>query len=197
MFCYDNKFTYPVYLSDQKFELYGFVVDIRWTQISLCVYQRFWQVHVSVKLKIKVRNIFVSVVYSILVVKNFSIKHRTDCLVTNGKQSVKLKSSTIKFKNYFKQLPVPFKIYADFECILKKVKSDIIECDSNSSYTRKCKDYISCSLAYKVVCLDNKFSKKVVLYSGNNDVYKFMEPILNNCNYCRKVIEFQLIGAVM
>ena len=26
-------------------------------------------------------------------------------------------------KNYFKQLPVPFKIYVDFECILKGFKS--------------------------------------------------------------------------
>ena len=42
------------------------------------------------------------------------IEHRTDCLVINGKLSVKLKSETIKFKNYFKQLPVPFKVYADF-----------------------------------------------------------------------------------
>ena len=47
-------------------------------------------------------------------------EHRTDSLVINGKQSVKLKSGTIKFKNYFKQLPVPFKTYADFECIFKK-----------------------------------------------------------------------------
>ena len=42
-----------------------------------------------VKLKIKVRNIFVGVVYSVLVVKNFLIEHRADCLVINGKQSVK------------------------------------------------------------------------------------------------------------
>ena len=41
----------------------------------------------------------------------------------NGKQSVKLKSGSISFKNYFQQFPVPFKIYADFECILKGVRS--------------------------------------------------------------------------
>ena len=35
----------------------------------------------------------------------------------NGKKSVKLKSSLIKFKNYSRQIPVPFKIYADFQCI--------------------------------------------------------------------------------
>ena len=58
----------------------------------------------------------------------------------NGKQNVKLKSSSITFKNYFKQLPVPFKIYADFECILKKVERDSIK--NNSSYTEKYQSHI-------------------------------------------------------
>ena len=49
------------------------------------------------------------------------VEHKKDCLVINGKQSVKLKSSSIGFKNYSRQIPVPFKIYADFECILKKL----------------------------------------------------------------------------
>ena len=122
------------------------------------------------------------------------IEHKTDCLVINGKQSVKLKIGTIKFKNYFKQLPVPFKIYTDFECILKKVKSDVTECnsierDSNSSYTRKYQDHIPCSFAHKVVCIGNKFSEKVVLYRGKSAVYKFNKRILNEYNYCRKVIK--------
>ena len=117
------------------------------------------------------------------------IEHRTDCLVINGKQSVKLKCGTIKFKNYFKWLPVPFKIYADFECILKKVKSDVIECYSDSSYTKKYQDHTPCSLAYKVACIDNKFSKKVALYRGKNTVYKFIKSILNEYNYCRRVIK--------
>ena len=41
----------------------------------------------------------------------------------NGAQSVRLEKGTIEFKNYFKQIPVPFKIYADFECNLKSVES--------------------------------------------------------------------------
>ena len=41
------------------------------------------------------------------------------CLKINGKQSVKLESGSIKFKNYFKQIAVLFKIYADFESLLK------------------------------------------------------------------------------
>ena len=37
-------------------------------------------------------------------------------------QSVKVEEGKIEFENYFKQLPVPFKIYADFECNLKDVE---------------------------------------------------------------------------
>ena len=38
------------------------------------------------------------------------------CLSINGAQSVRLEKGTTEFKNYFKQIPVPFKAYADFEC---------------------------------------------------------------------------------
>ena len=54
--------------------------------------------------------------------ENVLIKHKENCLSSNGKQSVKLEKGIIKFKNCFKQIPVPFKIYVDFECNLKSVK---------------------------------------------------------------------------
>ena len=41
----------------------------------------------------------------------------------NGGQSVRFEKGTIEFKNYFKQIPVPFKFYADFECNLDRVES--------------------------------------------------------------------------
>ena len=47
------------------------------------------------------------------------IKHKENCLNINGKPSVKLEKGIIKFENYFKQIPVPFKIYAGFECNLR------------------------------------------------------------------------------
>ena len=59
------------------------------------------------------------------------IKHKEDCLSINGVQSVDVEEETIEFKNNFKQLPVPFKISADFECNLRDV--EIYE----GSYTQK------------------------------------------------------------
>ena len=90
------------------------------------------------------------------------IKHKENCLSINGKQSVKLEKGIIKFENYFKQIPIPFKIYADFECNLKSVKC------KEGSYTEKYQDHILCSFPYKIVCIDDRFSKPTIIYRGKN-----------------------------
>ena len=75
----------------------------------------------------------------------------------NGKPNVKLEKGFISFKNFKKQISIPFKIYTDFECILKGCDIGIDnEC---FSYNKKYQDYIPCSFAYKVVCIDDKYSK--------------------------------------
>ena len=63
------------------------------------------------------------------------VEHKETCLKINGKQTVKLKSGSIEFKNYFKQLAVSFKIYADFESVLKVGRGN--ERNNNTSYTEK------------------------------------------------------------
>ena len=73
------------------------------------------------------------------------IKHKQNSLSINGKQSVKLEKGITEFENHFKQIPVPFKIYADFEFNLRGVKCD------EGSYIKKHQDNIPCSFAYKVV----------------------------------------------
>ena len=54
--------------------------------------------------------------------ENVLIKHRENCLSINGVLSVKLEEVTIAFENYFKQIPVLHKIYADFECNLESTE---------------------------------------------------------------------------
>ena len=70
---------------------------------------------------------------------------------------------------------------------LKNVNSDIIDAD-NSSYTRKYQDHIPCSFVFKVVCIHNIYSKKANLYNGKDSVNKFIKSILNEYNYCRKIM---------
>ena len=86
----------------------------------------------------------------------------------------------------FQTITCSFKFYAYFECVLKKVESIH---KNSGSYTEKYQDHIPCNFAYNVVCLDNKFSKKVVLYRGKNAVYKFIKANLNEYDYCKKVIK--------
>ena len=109
------------------------------------------------------------------------IKPKENCLSINGKQSVKLEKGTTKFKNYFRQMPVPFKIFADFECNLKSVKCDGI------SYTKKYRYHIPCSFAYKVVCINDRFTKPTVVYRGENAAYEFIKAILQEHKYCKKI----------
>ena len=108
--------------------------------------------------------------------KSVLIEHRKICLEINGKQSVTVESGAIKSKNYFKQIAVPFKIYADFESFVKGLQ--VNDRDRNTSYTGKHQDHISCNFAYKLVCIDDNFSKPFVLYRGKNAVNKFIEAIL-------------------
>ena len=75
------------------------------------------------------------------------IKHKEDCLSINGAQCVDVEEGIIEFKNYFKQLPVPFKIYVDFECNLRDV--EIYE----NFYTKKYHEHVPCSMLTKFFVL--------------------------------------------
>ena len=101
----------------------------------------------------------------------------------NGAQSVKLEKGTTKFKNCFKQKPVPFKVYADFEWNLDRVES------YEGSYSKKYQDHIPCSFAYKLVCVDDKFSKPIVVFTSGNAAFKFIKAILKEYEYCKKVMK--------
>ena len=97
--------------------------------------------------------------------ENVLTKHKEDCLRINVKQSINLEKRIIEFKNYFKQLPFPFKTYADFECNLRYLES------YEGSYTKKYDEYIPHSYAFKVVCTDDRFSKSIVVFRDKNAAY--------------------------
>ena len=99
-------------------------------------------------------------------------EHKEACFSINGAQSVRLENGTAEFKNYFKQIPVPFKVYADFECNLESVQS------YEGSYSKKYQNHIPCSFGYKLVCVDNKFTKSIIVSRGENAAYEFIKVIL-------------------
>ena len=112
------------------------------------------------------------------------MKHKENCLSINGKQSVTLEEGIIKFENHFKHIPVPFKIYADFECNLRKVKCN------EGCYTEKFQNHIPHGFAYKVVCIDNRFTKPTFIYRRKNAANEFIKAILQEYKYCKKIEYF-------
>ena len=101
----------------------------------------------------------------------------------------------LKFNNFHKQLPVPFVIYADFEAITKKVQgceqSEEMKNEKNKrSYTEAYQTHEDCGYGYKVICCYNdKYSKYTSIYRSEKAVYKFMEKMLEEVEYCKAVIK--------
>ena len=58
------------------------------------------------------------------------------------------------------------------------------------SYTEAYQTHEDCGYGYKVVCCyDDKYSKHTRIYRGENAVYKFMEKMLKEAEYCKAVIK--------
>ena len=93
--------------------------------VIMCISSKILTDLCAIKQRIKIKNIFAQCCLQCFSSRKVLIEHKENCLIINGKQSVKLKSGSISFKNYFKQLRVPFKIYASFECIFKKLRAVI------------------------------------------------------------------------
>ena len=169
VFGYENELVFTVYISDQTFKISIDLLLLINDNKSHYVYITDFNVFMFHKTKNKNKKWFCKSCLECFSNENVLIKHKEGCLSIKGKQSINLKKGTIEFKNYFQQLPVPFKIYADFECNLKNV-----EC-YEGTYTKKYHEHVPCSYAYKVVCIDDKYSKSIVVYRGVNAAYEFIK----------------------
>ena len=136
-------------------------------------------------------------------------KHRVYCIAINGVQAIKMpekyidkngveRTPCVYFKNYHKTLPVPFGIYADFECTTEKIsgcqpppmkKPKKGRPPEERSYTEKYQKHTACSFGYKVVChYDEKYSGDVVIYRGEDCIQKFMKCMFEEVKNCQSII---------
>ena len=161
VFCYEKKMVYPVYLSNEKLDNCLDLLLISNDFTSQYAYIRDFNRLMVNKTKHKRKRYLCKSCLQCFSCEKVLIKHKKDCPMINGKQNVKLEKGFMEFRNFNRQIPIPFKIYADFECLLKSC--DVGIGNDCFSYTRKYQDQIPCSFAYKVVCIDDKFTKDVVL----------------------------------
>ena len=121
VFCYENKLTFPIYISDQKFENSIYLLLIINENELHYVYIKDFDKFMFHKTKNKNKKYFCKSCLQCFSNKNVLTEHKEVCLSINGAQSVRFEKGTVEFKNYFKQIVVPFNFYADFECILKSI----------------------------------------------------------------------------
>ena len=109
----------------------------------------------------------------------------------NGTQAVKMpneENNILKFENFHKQQAVPFVIYADFEAITERIQG--CQKKDDKSYTEAYQKHKDCGYGYKLVCCYNdKFSKPIQIFRGKKAVYTFMEKMLEEVKYCKKLMK--------
>ena len=112
--------------------------------------------------------------------ENVLIKHKEDCLSINGQQSVNLEKRITEFENYFKQLPVPFKIYADFECNLRDV--EIYE----GSYTKNIMNMFLVVMLLKLFVLMIELVSQLLFIEVKMLLMNLLKQSLKNINIAKK-----------
>ena len=118
--------------------------------------------------------------------------HKQDCLLINGTQAIKMpeEGSKIYFKNHQKMLPAPFVIYADFEAITERI--DSCQPSDEKSYTSTYQSHKACSYGYKLVCrYDQRYSKPVEIYRGEDCIQKFIIKMLSEVEDCQRIVREQ------
>ena len=136
VYCHENKLTFSIYISDQEFEKSIDVLVVIDENKSHYVYIKDFDRFMIHKTKKKNKKYFCKSCFKFFSSKNVLTERKEVCLSINGAQSVRLQKGTVEFKSYFKQIPVPFKVYADFECNLKSVEG------YEASYSKKYQNYI-------------------------------------------------------
>ena len=96
--------TYPVHISKQKSKDWMDLLLINNESKSHYVYIKDFNKFKFNKTNRKTKKQFWKSSLQFLSSERILMKHKKICLEINGKQSAKLESGTIKFKDYFKQI---------------------------------------------------------------------------------------------
>ena len=112
--------------------------------------------------------------------ENILTKHKEDCLSINGNQFVKVEEGTVEFEIYFKQIPVPFKVYADFECNLEGVES------YEGSYTKNIKITFLVVLLIKLFVLMIDLLSQLLFIEVKMQLMNLLKQFLRSINIAKK-----------
>ena len=191
VFGYENKQPYPIYVSKEKYEDHMELLLVTEKENKHYVLIKDFNRFMYNQTKHEHRKHFCMHCLQCFSSDRVLSNHKDICIQVNGTQAIKMPNkdnNILKFNNFHKQQPVPFVIYADFEAITEKIHG--CQQDGNKSYTEAYQTHTDCGYGYKVVCCyDDKYTKPIQLYRGEKAVYKFMENILEEVKYCKRVMK--------
>ena len=108
--------------------------------------------------------------------------HKKLCLSINGTQSTTYEFGIIKFKNYDKQIPTPFKIYADIECFIKKV--NFKKC-TKTTYQKHAPN----SICAKLICIDDAHTLPTKILFESSCINEFLRWVFKIKKKWNKIIK--------
>ena len=191
VFGYEEKQKYPIYVSKEKYEDCMNLLLITENENKHYVLIKDFNKFMYNQTKHKERKHFCMHCLQCFSSERVLTDHKKNCIQVNGTQAIKMPTkddNILKFNNFHKQLPVPFVIYADFEAITEKIHG--CQPNNDKSFTEAYQKHTDCGYGYKVVCCyDDKYTKPVQIYRGEKAVYKFMEAMLDEVKYCKKIIK--------
>ena len=191
VFGYENKQPYPIFVSKEKYNNQMNLLLITENENKHYVLIKDFNRFMFNQTKHEHRKYFCIHCLQCFSSEKILNNHKDNCIQINGTQAVKMpdkNNNILSFNNFHKKQPVPFVIYADFEAITEKLTS--CKPNDDESYTEKYQKHIDCGYGYKLVCCyDDKYSKSARTYRGKKAVNKFMEAMLEEVKYCKKVIK--------
>ena len=190
LFGYEEKQKFPIYISKEKYQDHMELLLITEGENKHYVLIKDFNKFMFSQTKHEHKKYFCMYCLQCFSREDVLTEHKNNCISINGKQAINMpkKGDKVFFKNYHKQLPVPFVIYADFEALTEKIQG----CQPNNekSYTEAYQKHTDCGYGYKVVCCyDDKYSKPVQIHRGENAVHKFMENMLEEVNWCKSIMK--------
>ena len=95
-----------------------------------------------------------------------------------------IKNTILKFQNHFKKLPIPFVIYADFECFTKPI--DTCKPNPNNSFSQEYQKHEPCGHCLYLKGLDGYF--KPIIYTEKNEDDNISEKFIKHLKMLTNVI---------
>jgi hypothetical protein len=177
VFGYDESVVFPLRITEQRFDSHvNLLMICKGETQHYCLIKDLSKV-LNYRTNYNGRTYFCNYCLHEFTLQNHLQDHIEYCK-PNGPQRIELPSdddNILKFKNYAKQLKVPFCIYADFETYPRKLPSCSMQ--PNSSYVEKHQLHEIASFSFLTVSSAETHTSNAVVYRGNNVMEKFFQSL--------------------